>query len=484
MVTSSTFLAGAELATRKAADLALLLLLKFLLGVVGHSLLFMVVEAQQPTSSTKVSDQTHNHAVMLQQAGVPCPGEVAVRQMSSRLGQTLLEAGTRSLSDMATVSALLLLAWAASAGDLQLNTPQLHARHGGKAVDLESSKLARESLEVLTLAISLCPTALDSLAKDKTWHGFLVDLVVLLPESKVRASAAEQFLLISTCATSDSGHVKLMVNLLFTVMQSLARDWAEQSAEYFLLLTRLLSYLSSSGVVLSNYVALLTKQTDTLTMVRWSVLRTGHTCLSSVTLEGHLAITRELELFLPPDRKLEIGCSKGESGAEGGLIAELVEDWIFPASKLWVAYSTSGQIPHSSTTTAVCQTPAVVSAAFDLLVSLCTGCPGNLCQLGTMLADMFYTRETEAVTEWEFLPPVGPRPSQGFVGLKNAGATCCMNSVLQHYILEGIKTGVLKYESACTDTAEDFSGEDRLEDENSKEDGNRGDYNLTILKQV
>ena len=59
-----------------------------------------------------------------------------------------------------------------------------------------------------------------------------------------------------------------------------------------------------------------------------------------------------------------------------------------------------------------------------------------------------------------------------------------MNSVLQHYMLEGIKTDVLKCESACTDTAEDFSSEDRLEDENSEEDGDRGDYNLTILKQV
>ena len=290
MVTSSTFLAGAELATRKAADLALLLLLKFLLGVVGHSLLFMVVEAQQPTSSTKVSDQTHNHAVMLQQAGVPCPGEVAVRQMSSRLGQTLLEAGTRSLPDMATVRALLLLAWAASAGDLQLDTPQLlrevHARQGGKAVDLEYSTLARESLEVLTLAISLCPTVLDSLAKDKTWHGFLVDLVLLSPESNVRDSAAEQFLLICTRATSDSRHVKLMVNLLFTVMQSLAQEWAEQSAVHFLLLARLLSFLSSSGVVLSNCSAVLTKQIDTLTMGRESVLRTGHTATPGVGASG------------------------------------------------------------------------------------------------------------------------------------------------------------------------------------------------------
>ena len=72
-----------------------------------------------------------------------------------------------------------------------------------------------------------------------------------------------------------------------------------------------------------------------------------------MTLEGHLAINRELVFLLPPDRKLEISCSKRESG----LIAELVEDWIFPASKLWVAYSSSGQIPHSSTTTAVCQVP-------------------------------------------------------------------------------------------------------------------------------
>ena len=35
------------------------------------------------------------------------------------------------------------------------------------------------------------------------------------------------------------------------------------------------------------------------------------------------------------------------------------------------------------------------------------------------------------LTEWEYLPHVGPRPPRGFVGLKNAGATCYMNAVLQ-----------------------------------------------------
>ena len=36
-----------------------------------------------------------------------------------------------------------------------------------------------------------------------------------------------------------------------------------------------------------------------------------------------------------------------------------------------------------------------------------------------------------ALVEWEYLPHVGPRQSKGFVGLKNAGATCYMNAVLQ-----------------------------------------------------
>ena len=89
MLTSTTFMQGADVITRKGAYLAVLRLMKFLLGVVGHSLFYMVVEAQRPTSNTKVSDSTHNHAVMLQQAlqaGIHCPGEVSLRQTSSRLG--------------------------------------------------------------------------------------------------------------------------------------------------------------------------------------------------------------------------------------------------------------------------------------------------------------------------------------------------------------------------------------------------------------
>lgn len=86
---------------------------------------------------------------------------------------------------------------------------------------------------------------------------------------------------------------------------------------------------------------------------------------------------------------------------------------------------------------------------------------------------------------------MGPRPFRGFVGLKNAGATCYMNSVLQQlYMVENIKQGLLAAEGAATDPNEDFTGEERYEldidctDDRNCIDDNRKDYNVGILKQV
>lgn len=95
---------------------------------------------------------------------------------------------------------------------------------------------------------------------------------------------------------------------------------------------------------------------------------------------------------------------------------------------------------------------------------------------------------------------MGPRPTKGFVGLKNAGATCYMNSVLQQlYMVESIRVGLLASEGAATDMNEDFSGEDNQEMDSNQEtcplendcgedkgglQESRKEYNIGILKQV
>ena len=49
----------------------------------------------------------------------------------------------------------------------------------------------------------------------------------------------------------------------------------------------------------------------------------------------------------------------------------------------------------------------------------------------TNLTPTNLTGQDPPLSEWEFIPHIGPRPTRGFVGLKNAGATCYMNAVLQ-----------------------------------------------------
>lgn len=72
----------------------------------------------------------------------------------------------------------------------------------------------------------------------------------------------------------------------------------------------------------------------------------------------------------------------------------------------------------------------------------------------------------EALTEWEYLPPVGPRPTKGFVGLKNAGATCYMNSVIQQlYMIPPIRNGILAIEGTGSDIDDDMSGDEKQENE-------------------
>jgi ubiquitin carboxyl-terminal hydrolase 9/24 len=190
------------------------------------------------------------------------------------------------------------------------------------------------------------------------------------------------------------------------------------------------------------------------------------------------------------EKKFEIG-SSGKSGIN--LARDLIDDFVFPASRMMVTFRQTGEVPMTQVVP-VCSSPQTVMAAFDLIVGLCTGCSQNLKLVAQILCEMFYADKEDALTEWEYLPPIGPRPANSFVGLKNAGATCYMNSVLQQlFMVEAIREGVLSADGACNVPDEDFSGDDRDDDVSGSsteadvivdDKQNRKEYNITILKQV
>jgi hypothetical protein len=72
------------------------------------------------------------------------------------------------------------------------------------------------------------------------------------------------------------------------------------------------------------------------------------------------------------------------------IFQELVEDFIFPASRLMLHLQRTGEL-CADQAIPVCNTPLTTNAAFDLLVGLCVSCVPNMKLLVHMLTDMFYS---------------------------------------------------------------------------------------------
>ncbi|XP_053562456.1 probable ubiquitin carboxyl-terminal hydrolase FAF-X [Bombina bombina] len=509
MLTRNNFLPNADMETRRSAYLNALKVAKLLLTAIGYGHVRAVAEACQPVvdGTNPVSPATHDQAVVLQNAlqNIPNPtSECMLRNVAIRLAQQISDEASKYIPDICVIRAIQKIIWASGCGSVQLvfsaneEISKIYEKtNAGNEPDPEDEQVCCEALEAMTLCFALIPTALEALSKEKAWQTFIIDLLLHCQSKLVRQMAQEQFFLMATRCCMGHRPLIFFITLLFTVLGSTARERAKHAGDYFTLLRHLLNYAYNSNINIPNAEVLLNNEIDWLKRIKEDVKRTGETGIEETILEGHLGVTKELLAFQTPEKKYHIGCEKG--GAN--LIKELIDDFIFPASNVYLQYMKSGELPAEQAIP-VCSSPATINAGFELLVALAVGCVRNLRQIADTLNDMYYTVPNmgnkteqggesqedvgnisastcikeeggtiggcEALTEWEYLPPVGPRPNKGFVGLKNAGATCYMNSVIQQlYMIPAIRNGILAIEGTGSDVDDDMSGDEKQDNESN-----------------
>ncbi|KAL4667321.1 hypothetical protein H8959_006010 [Pygathrix nigripes] len=434
MLIRNNFLPNTDTETRRGVYLNALKIAKLLLTAIGYGHVRAVAEACQPVVDgtdpiTPMNQATHDQAVVLQSAlqSIPNPSsECILRNKSVLLAQQISDEASRYMPDICVIRAIQKIIWASACGALGLafspneEITKIYemTTNGSNELEVEDEQVCGEALEVMTLCFALLPTALDALSKEKSWQTFIIDLLLHCPSKTVRQLAQEQFFLM--CTRCCMGHRPLLffITLLFTILGSTARERGKYSDDYFTLLRHLLNYAYNGNINIPNAEVLLVNEIDWLKRIR-----------------------------------------------------ELIDDFIFPASKVYLQYLRSGELPAEQAVP-VCSSPVTINAGFELLVALAIGCVRNLKQIVDCLTEIYYIGTAittcEALTEWEYLPPVGPRPPKGFVGLKNAGATCYMNSVIQQlYMIPSIRNSILAVEGTGSDLDDDVFGDEKQDSESN-----------------
>lgn len=130
---------------------------------------------------------------------------------------------------------------------------------------------------------------------------------------------------------------------------------------------------------------------------------------------------------------------KADAGEE--CVKQLIQIYLFPASYILAYPTLTMTTEQENNMEPVCNSEESRQAAYRLLVELSRNCLKNYHTICDQLVRLHHTyNQALASSEWNIVPPqVTPRAECGFVGLKNGGATCYMNAVLQQiYAIPGL----------------------------------------------
>uniref|UniRef100_A0A915KXS8 Ubiquitinyl hydrolase 1 n=1 Tax=Romanomermis culicivorax TaxID=13658 RepID=A0A915KXS8_ROMCU len=363
-----------------------------------------------------------------------------------------------------------------------LNVPMnLSSGNNYSILEIET---ACESFVFLIDLLNKRQDSIKSLFAMKFFRKFLLDCLLIVPNQHLRRTIRVHFLRLvkssDLCLTLSASSLNednsnastpgdsAMINgssldsslivVLFNVLQkspvplwgstlkarSTARRLFAQCEEFFCLKNELLRSMTSDerSRIVPSLTQMLELEIDWISNFSCECSRTGLNsqesnriiCEVAPLLTGHLKNAKVLLELLPIKFKEECGAK---------LIKLLIEEFLFSSSQA-VLRSKNGQgydvrliDANSAAGNSKCKTVGNRLAAYDLILELSKNCFKCYENVTKLLLTLNHQWSSDLNAEYEYAPLIDTKDANfGFVGLKNASATCYMNAILQQFFME------------------------------------------------
>ena len=336
----------------------------------------------------------------------------------------------------------------------RLKTSRLNEQ-GLSTTDVE---LAKESLELFMLLLKTRPSLYDWFCSQSTAGEFINALLVACPSSTLRQLTRRELLhfiraypMVNSPKTKHPSlfFVEKLLNARVpfwsssNVRRGPAQRLVNQCADYFELLSDLVLFISSNYSCLQpisfNPVKQIKHEIEWLdsfsTTTDDPFMRFQR--LDDLLLAGHLSLLSAFFSFLT---KSEEATDIGEQLIPRAFDSCLLLSKRFFSSSKIVGNLLSSAGPSGDSSgelvVAKCSGNRARQAILDLLVAIAEASSTNIQTIADRLTDAYSILPLEMVMDHFKLQVIPPKSSpSAFVGLKNAGATCYMNSVLQQLFM-------------------------------------------------
>uniref|UniRef100_A0A7E4W3S7 USP domain-containing protein n=1 Tax=Panagrellus redivivus TaxID=6233 RepID=A0A7E4W3S7_PANRE len=352
-----------------------------------------------------------------------------------------------------------------------MNFPRMSDRH-----DTLCELLALEALDAFVESTNFCPQAVllfhtpehlfkgeeliaPTTSSNPSFYEYALDGMLHSTSDVVRTKMSRAFMdmlflyRLKEPNLPNGPNALAMLDALFVNLPLAEVNWL-RAAQYFECLFHLMDYCQRETIYPLEFESKFVQIISWLKAAKEATHETGSTYQREELLVYYLKTATHLLRLAPQSFRAKLGAAGGND-----ILQELFDDFLMPFCKSYIALEREDYSPVSPSSPMdsemsivlakpnkimpVCRTEASVSACFALVMDMVRDVPTNLEQTLDHLKEVIYRDITVSITN-EAPPQYFQRDSTVFVGLKNAGATCYMNSVIQQlFMIESFRNIIL-----------------------------------------